>query len=397
MCIRDSPRVTSFRIDTLSKPNYDGTLSNLAISRLFSTAFVDHPERFDKGYIFSGVVDAAKPAELEQLRTVYDKTAQKYAQYQPDYADKPFWFINTYFNDIDYENPDGTVVDQIEYYNDFVTLWCAKPFAYTSAQELTSVPGAKIMQPQKWDTVYGTFKDRMAAKREAGQKVWWFLSWDVNAPYINYFIQTDGVAQRLLFWQQYDNDVQGFLYNFANYWYVDGGDPYKANVTNTADYPDAHGESILIYPGWTYGLNVPVGSLRLEAMRDGIEDYQLFHMLEELRGDGAADKYIDKMTTGVVTYSVSDADYYSARKALGAAVENAVKGIDEPEEPAEPDTPTVVLGDVDSDGKITAKDINIMKNMLSGRVEINSAADMNGDQKLTAADVFVLKKLLAGA
>lgn len=388
----DNPRVTSFRIDSLSKPNYDGSLAPSAIKRLYSTAFEDHPERFDKGYIFSGVVDAAKPADLEELRTVYDKTVQKYAQYQPSYADKPFWFINTYFNDIDYQKADGTVIDQIEYYNDFVNLWCAKPFAYTTAQESVSVSGAKIMQAQKWDGIYGSFKDRMAAKREAGQKVWWFISWDVDAPYINYFIQTDGVAQRLLFWQQFDNDVQGFLYNFANFWYVEGSDPYKANLTNAADYPNAHGESILVYPGWTYGLNVPVGSLRLEAMRDGIEDYQLFHMLEELKGEGSADKYIDKMTTGVVSYSVSDAEYYNVRKSLGKAVENAVNGIEEPTEPTEP----ALKGDVNGDGKVNALDAFVLKSMISGLELINDVADIDGDGKVNALDFLTLKKILAG-
>ncbi|MDD6094400.1 MAG: DUF4091 domain-containing protein [Clostridia bacterium] len=384
----DNPRVTSFQTDSFTGMEY----SNTHIKRIYETAFAGHPERFDKAYFFSGVVDAATPADLEALRSAYNDLVSKYGQYQPDYADKPFWFINTYINDIDYTREDGSTIDQIEYYNDFVNLWCSKTFAYTDATELTTA-GAKIMQPLKWNSVYGTFKDRMAAKREAGQKVWWFISWDVEAPYINYYIQTDGVAQRVLFWQQFDNDVQGFLYNFVNFWYVDGSDPYNANITN-ASYPDAHGESILIYPGSTYGLDTPVGSLRLEAMRDGIEDYQLFHMLEEIRGEGAADKYIDRMTTGMVTYSVSDEEYYNARKALGTSVENAVNGIDDPVDPVEP---TYTPGDADGDEKLTAKDVNLIKKMLSGKDDQNDAADVNEDGKLTVADVSALKRLIAGA
>ena len=115
------------------------------------------------------------------------------------------------------------------------------------------------------------------------------------------------MAQRILFWQQYDNGVEGYLTNFVNFWIV--GDPYSNCLTNAAASPNGYGESILIYPGGKYGLDVPVSSLRLEAMRDGIEDYQMFYMIEELLGDGAADKYIDEMTTGMVHYSTSDEKY----------------------------------------------------------------------------------------
>ena len=317
----DNPRVTSFQGDR----SYTGTSYQNSIVKLISKKAYkgsENAHRFNKAYYFSNIVDAAKPADLEKLREYYNNLNSWLSASKPDYADVPFWFINTYINDIDYTDADGNIMDQIAYYDDFVNLWCSKTFAYTRSDELGTA-GAKLMQPQKWDSIYGTFAERMQNKRDAGQKVWWFISWDVEAPYINYYMQTDGVAQRVLFWQQYDNGVQGFLYNFANFWSGDCYDPYANNITNSA-YPNAHGESILIYPGAKYGLDTPVGSLRLEAMRDGIEDYQLFTMLDAALGDGASDEYIDRMTTGMVTYSVSDSDYSAARVALGDAVENAL-------------------------------------------------------------------------
>ena len=317
----DNPRVTSFQGDY----SYQGVkYQSTFMPRIYKAAYTsaENGNRFNKAYYFSNVVDASTPADLERLRAYYDGLSTLLASRKPSYAEQPLWFITTYINDIDYTKQDGTVIDQIDYYGDFVNLWCSKTFAYTDVSEL-GVTGAKVMQPLKWNSVYGTFGERMAEKRENGQKVWWFISWDVEAPYINYYMQTDGVAQRVLFWQQYDNGVQGFLYNFANFWIGDCSDPYNNNITN-ASYPDAHGESILLYPGSTYGLEVPVGSLRLEAMRDGIEDYQMFSMLEAALGDGACDEYIDRMTTGMVRYSVSDAEYYSARVALGNALEAAL-------------------------------------------------------------------------
>lgn len=440
----DNPRVTSFQYS-----NHNGSdPTATALKRIFTVTFAgeEGQKRFEKAYYFTNVVDASKPADLEKLKSKYDEFYAKVSQYKPEYSDIPFRFITTYINDIDYTKSDGTVIDQIDYYGDFVNLWCAKTFAYTEPEEL-STPGAKVMQPLKWNSVYGTFKERMAEKAANGQKVWWFISWDVEKPYINYYMQTDGVAQRLLFWQQYANGVQGFLYNFANFWSGDCSDPYTNNVTNSA-YPDAHGESILIYPGSKYGMNTPVGSLRLEAMRDGIEDYQMFYMLDEALGSGSADSYIKAMTTGVTSYSVSDGDYYSYRRALGNALEkvlatpceehtweesartdatctedgsitytcsvcssvkeesipklghNFVSGYCTRCHEADPDYSPTVRGDVNGDGRVTVSDINYLCRILAGVLTPNSAerasADVNEDGRITVSDINMLKRILAG-
>ena len=386
----DNPRVTSFQMGSFTGTDAY-SMSDTQLKRIYDTAFKDHPERFNKMYLFSNVVDAATPGDLERLKSAYDQFVEKYGKYQPEYSDVPFRLINTYINDIDYTTPDGTI-DQIEYYKDFVNLWCSKTFAYTEPWELTT-RGAKVLQPLKWDTVYGTFKERMAEKRAAGQGVWWFISWDVEAPYINYYMQTDGVAQRILFWQQFDNDVQGFLYNFTNFWIT--GDAYTLNITNSS-YPDAHGESILIYPGNKYGLDTPVGSLRLEAMRDGIEDYQIFYMLENLKGEGAADKYIDMMTTGMVTYNTSDSDYLEARRELCKYTADVVNGRETPDTPVDPPVPETTPGDLNGDGKINASDMAILKKVIVGKAPKTDAADVDSDGKVTGSDAVLLKKKIVG-
>ncbi|MBQ8474056.1 MAG: DUF4091 domain-containing protein [Clostridia bacterium] len=376
----DNPRVTSYQLTNKS----GGALNSLQINSMFKTNFnvEGGEERLKKAYYFAGVVDADEPADLEALKTAYDSFNSKYSSK----TDIPVSFISTYIFDIDYTLEDGTVIDQVKYYEDFVNHWCSKTFAYTAPEELT-VPGSKVLQPLKWDSVYGTFKERMATQRAEGDKVWWFISWDVEAPYINYYMQTNGTAQRILFWQQFDNDVQGFLYNFANFWIMENNDPYASNITNSS-YPNAHGESVLLYPGTPYGFDGPVGSLRLEAMRDGIEDYQMFTMLEDLRGEGAADKIIDRVTTGMVNYSTDGGEYYAARVELGNAVEAAVNGTDEPE------VPEFVVGDINNDDKINVQDIFRMKLFIKTLVEPTEAerlsADITGDGLINAADTFKL-------
>lgn len=391
----DNPRVTAFQGDT----DYFGTNHSADASfmkRFYRVYSGDNAARFDKAYHFSNVVDASRPEHLEALRSYYDKIYPNLAPIAPESAEVPFRFITTYINDIDYTKEDGTVIDQIEYYKDFVNLWCSKPFAYTDATEL-SVRGAKVLQPLKWDSVYGTFKERMSEMKERGDKVWWFLSWDVEAPYINYYMQTDGVAQRILFWQQYDNGVEGFLYNFANFWMGDCRDPYKNNVTNSA-YPNGHGESILIYPGAKYGLNIPVGSLRLEAMRDGIEDYQMFYMLDGLCGDQTVSELIDRMTTGMVTYSISDKDYYETRIEIGNAIEE--KSGDAPCEHVFVDgicticgeaDPNYVSGDIDGDGYLSSDDaITLLNRILLEPESVSDVHDYTCDGVIDSDDAVYL-------
>ncbi len=450
----DNPRVTSFQIQTY---NSDVKIDYSQRLRLLMTLYgkEEYAHRFDKALYFAGeikeykkVLDPLTTSQLELLKTAYDNEMAIFEKVKPSYRSIPMNFLCTYFADIDYTLEDGTVIDQIDYYDDFVNVLCSKPFAYTEDWEL-STPGAKAMQDEKWNAQYGTFKERMAEYKEAGNKVWWFISWDVEEPYINYYMQTDGVAQRLLFWQQYDNGVDGFLYNFSNFWIGDCSDPYSYNVTD-GSYPDGHGESILIYPGVKYGLTTPVGSLRLEAMRDGIEDYQLFTMLDSRRENASA-AIIDKMTQGVATYSTDDASYYETRKALGNAVEAAEKGecvheyVPAPEstEPTctedgkivytcifcsdeyievtkatghsfeegyctvcgavDPDhapEPDYIVGDIDGDGKINAKDTNMLKRVFAGVVSLNDtqkkAADIDGDGKVNSFDANHLIRLATG-
>ena len=53
-------------------------------------------------------------------------------------------------------------------------------------------------------------------------------------------------------------------------------------------------------------------------------------------------------------------------------------------------------GDLNGDGKITAADLTIMRDMILGNREEDLSADMNGDGKITAADLTVLRDIVLG-
>ena len=47
-------------------------------------------------------------------------------------------------------------------------------------------------------------------------------------------------------------------------------------------FPGANGDGYILYPGRKYGIHGPIGTMRLEMIRDGQEDYEYLYILEEL-------------------------------------------------------------------------------------------------------------------
>ena len=88
---------------------------------------------------------------------------------------------------------------------------------------------------------------------------------------------------------------------------------------------DVYGDGILIYSGTKYGIRGPIGSLRLEDIRDGIEDYQYLEMAKDLLGQEEVDEIIAQVTTGVLHYIDDDDVFAQIRIELGNALENASK------------------------------------------------------------------------
>lgn len=372
----NNPRVTSFQYANVSGQ----ALGSAAMRRAYQK-LAANPEWFEKGYFFS----TEDPVNMDILKKISDKYAEidsKLSTVIPEGRYPRFNYLSTFFTD--FEVSDG--VDEIDYLDDYVSVWVPKPFAFTKASDIGTVPGAKLLQDTKWDSVYGTFSDRMAAYKDRGDKVWWFISWDVEEPYANYFTQTDGVTHRVLFWQQKDCGVDGFLYNSVNFWY--NGDPWEVSETNTK-YPGVYGDGVLVYPGARLGIDGPVSSLRLEAMRDGIEDFEYLTMLEEKLGTAAAKKYISMVSESVTTYTHDENVFAEARIALGDAVEKAMNS-----------TAPAMMGDVNGDGKVNSTDIALLKRAVSGAIVLDDNAkfvsDINGDSRINAGDILMIKRHIAG-
>ena len=60
----------------------------------------------------------------------------------------------------------------------------------------------------------------------------------------------------------------------------------------------------------------PIGSIRLENIRDGIEDFQYMKMLEDEIGRDAVLEYVKEVTTEILEYTEDPDVLSSAREAI---------------------------------------------------------------------------------
>lgn len=105
--------------------------------------------------------------------------------------------------------------------------------------------------------------------RGQGKELWYYTCLNPSGRYPNRFIDFPLIKTLVLHWINYAYDLRGFLHWGYNWWY---GDPFK-DLNPQLPPGDTH----IVYPG----KQGPLPSLRLEAMRDGLEDYELFKLLEE--------------------------------------------------------------------------------------------------------------------
>jgi hypothetical protein len=122
-----------------------------------------------------------------------------------------------------------------------------------------------------------------ASARARGGEVWWYVCMGPGFPYANWLFDNPLIEARVIWWQAFAYDVEGFLYWGLNIWERAGNDhlipddsPRRIDwsVSSGGDYSWLQGDGELIYAG----ANGPIGSLRMEAIRDGLEDFELLRL-----------------------------------------------------------------------------------------------------------------------
>ena len=124
---------------------------------------------------------------------------------------------------------------------------------------------------------------------ENGKEKWWYGCVGPRPPHPTYHIEDTLLSARSVSWMMSEYEIVGNLYwAVAVYAQYDGTqyqfveDCYSGPANR---YPGANGDGYLFYPGFPYGIDGPVASIRLEAIRDGNEEYEI---LRDMRNAYAA-------------------------------------------------------------------------------------------------------------
>lgn len=173
-----------------------------------------------------------------------------------------------------------------------------------------------------------------------GDGSWWYGCIQPTNPYPTYHIDDNLLSARALNWMMMEYGIQGNHYWAVNIWSVYSGSyTYRDVWTDSLAFPGAVGDGYLIYPGTRYGLDTAIASIRLEAIRDGLEDYEYLYLLKNL-SENLAEKYdafdydfnenvsllYDLIYQGTIIHNDIDA-FAAARETIAELISLAQKGV----------------------------------------------------------------------
>jgi hypothetical protein len=162
----------------------------------------------------------------------------------------------------------------------------------------------------------------LAERRALGEKVWWYVCCGPGEPYNNFFVEMSAMNHRVLFWQQHRERVDGLLYWNTTYWHPSSTvNPWTNMMTVKDINPNIRGDGSLMYPGKQVGIDGPVSSLRLEVIRDGLEDFDLLSLANRKLGAAETDKFVVRIARSLQDYEKNPAVLEQVRRELAQALQ----------------------------------------------------------------------------
>jgi len=150
---------------------------------------------------------------------------------------------------------------------------------------------------------------------------WWYTCNTPGYPYVSYHLEDTPVSVNSIGWMMAQYGITGYLYWVINYSFSEGTTPVEDPYA-IADFGlGANGDGTIVYPGKMYGVDGPVGTVRLSAILDAQEDYELIkYIISEYEAAGiSANSIIDRITSSVYNGSKlvgGSQEFEEARKIL---------------------------------------------------------------------------------
>ncbi|MCG3116401.1 MAG: DUF4091 domain-containing protein [Candidatus Manganitrophus sp. SA1] len=133
-----------------------------------------------------------------------------------------------------------------------------------------------------------------------------------------FMIDLPAMFNRVMQWQTFKYNLQGELYFDMVYAYGQR-DPWVSQY----DF-GGNGDGTLYYPGTPAKIggttHIPIESIRLKLLREGMEDYEYMNLLAKLGDGDYAERQVDTVATRIYDWSRNPADLYRARENMALQI-----------------------------------------------------------------------------
>ena len=190
-----------------------------------------------------------------------------------------------------------------------------KTFAFINAAQdygTTAMTGDSYIYCPQYQWLH---TEEQRARYADQEELWWYGCTHPVNPYPSFSFNSELMTARALGFMMYDYDVNGILYWCVNSWgsYGENGIELKDNWNTYSN--GTPGEGILVLPGADYGITGPIGTIRMETIREALEDYEYLWMLGNEFGVSDISAYVDGLYEGAVP-ATDSAAYHAKRIAL---------------------------------------------------------------------------------
>ena len=192
------------------------------------------------------------------------------------------------------------------------------------------VPPVEQMEPQGGSNQRSTYNSFLSG---TNTHLWWY-QWcrtygsctngsvgPATSTYPSYTIDASPVRNRVFQWLAYLDSIEAEFYEQVDYCWVDLDGSCGSNPWAGVYHNGGNGDQTLIYPGTPAEIGgttpVPVPSIRLKLIRDGMQDYEYLHALSQAGQGAFVASTVQSFITNAYTFSNDPQALLSARQALG--------------------------------------------------------------------------------
>ena len=216
----------------------------------------------------------ALPISDERARTFYAQFLPALVQHLRDRG-----WLDSYMQHLADEPIEDNAASYIEI-AEFVNEWAPELRVVEAVHNRNLVGNIDIWVPQL-DFLHQDY-DFYSARMREGEEVWFYTCLAPQGEYANRFIELPLIKTRILHWINYRYNIPGYLHWGYNSWRLDPFEETTSIITESGNVLPG-GDAWIVYPA----AGKILSSLRLEAMRDGIVDYELLRQLEVAYPDEA--------------------------------------------------------------------------------------------------------------